>query len=45
MKRASGGRHTLTLEDAAPTEAKVKAFTGVEYRPDVLGFRRLPFVS
>ncbi|WP_199735459.1 hypothetical protein [Corallococcus sp. AB045] len=36
---------TLTLEDAARAEAKVKAFNRVAYRPDVLGFRRLPLVS
>ncbi|RKH28570.1 peptidoglycan endopeptidase [Corallococcus praedator] len=42
---SGGGSRTLTLEDAARTDAKVKAFTRVEYRPDVLGFRRLAFVS
>ncbi|NBD11313.1 NlpC/P60 family protein [Corallococcus sp. Z5C101001] len=43
---ASGGSSkTLTLEDAAAAGAKVKSFTRVEYRPDVLGFRRLPFAS
>ncbi|RYZ40091.1 MAG: peptidoglycan endopeptidase [Myxococcaceae bacterium] len=43
---ASGGdSKTLTLEDAARDDARVKSFTRVEYRPDVLGFRRPPFVS
>ncbi|NBC40455.1 peptidoglycan endopeptidase [Corallococcus exiguus] len=42
---SGGGSKTLTLEDAARADAKVKAFTRVEYRPDLLGFRCLPFVS
>ncbi|WP_368671424.1 C40 family peptidase [Corallococcus exiguus] len=42
---SGGGSKTLTLEDAARADAKVKAFTRVAYRPDLLGFRRLPFVS
>ncbi|NRD68711.1 C40 family peptidase [Corallococcus exiguus] len=42
---SGGGSKTLTLEDAARADAKVKSFTRVAYRPDVLGFRRLPFVS
>jgi hypothetical protein len=32
------------LEDAVLADAKVKAFTRVAYRPNVLGFRRLPLV-
>ncbi|RKH03380.1 peptidoglycan endopeptidase [Corallococcus sp. CA053C] len=42
---SGGGSKTLTLEDAKRADAKVKSFTRVAYRPDVLGFRRLPFVS
>nr|WP_227027296.1 NlpC/P60 family protein [Corallococcus soli] len=42
---SGGGRRTLTLEGAARLDAKVKAFARPEYRPDILGFRRLPFVS
>ncbi|NBD09256.1 C40 family peptidase [Corallococcus silvisoli] len=42
---SGGGSKTLTLEDAARVDAKVKAFARAEYRPDILGFRRLPFAS
>lgn len=42
---SGGGSKTLTLEDAARTGACVKAFARPEYRPDILGFRRLPFAS
>ncbi|WAS83373.1 MULTISPECIES: C40 family peptidase [unclassified Corallococcus] len=34
-----GGSKTLTLEDALRADAKVKAFTRVVYRPNLLGFR------
>ncbi|RKH12814.1 peptidoglycan endopeptidase [Corallococcus sp. CA053C] len=42
---SGGGSTTRTLEDAARADAKVKAFARITYRADVLGFRRLPFVS
>ncbi|RKH19151.1 peptidoglycan endopeptidase [Corallococcus sp. CA047B] len=42
---SGGGSTTRTLEDAARSDAKVKAFARVAYRSDVLGFRRPPFVS
>ncbi|AFE05585.1 hypothetical protein COCOR_04035 [Corallococcus coralloides DSM 2259] len=42
---SGGGSRTLTLADALKADAKVKVFTRFAYRPDVLGFRRLPFVS
>ncbi|RJS15745.1 peptidoglycan endopeptidase [Corallococcus sp. H22C18031201] len=43
---ASGGDHTtLTLADANARGARVKTHLRVDYRSDVLGFRRLPFMD
>ena len=40
---ASGGNSTTTsVEAARAIKAKVKIFTDVNYRPDFLGFRKLP---
>ncbi|MBU8900927.1 C40 family peptidase [Corallococcus sp. M34] len=43
---ASGGDHTtLTLADAYAQRARVQTRPSVNYRSDVLGFRRLPFAD
>ncbi|WP_163998700.1 NlpC/P60 family protein [Pyxidicoccus caerfyrddinensis] len=42
---SGGGRATLTLADAAAHDARVKALPHLGYRPDLMGFRRLPFAS
>ncbi|WP_244237248.1 hypothetical protein [Corallococcus llansteffanensis] len=45
MGASGDGSATRTLEDAARAGACVKAVAHEEYRPDIFGFRCLPFVS
>lgn len=40
---SGGGSRTLTLADAEGSGARVKAFASVDYRPDRIAFRELPF--
>jgi cell wall-associated NlpC family hydrolase len=42
---SGGGRDTLTLGEAEAQGARVKVFAHYIYRPDVLGFRELPFAD
>lgn len=43
VSAAGGGRHTLTLLDAAKAGAMVRAEASIYYRPGFLGARRLPW--